>query len=95
MGTKTVPCALHLFICLNTDPIKLTGGHIQLFSPSQFSVNVSTALEFGQKYLELKRVVLEFKLSANRSIVKRPNRSLILLKVVWSIDQSSVSLNLL
>ena len=44
---------------------------------------------------ELKPDVCLFKLSANRSIVKGPKRFEMLLKLILSIDQSSVSLYLL
>ena len=90
-----MPLALHFSMCLSTDPIRLTGGHTQLLSLDQSSVNASTPSVLGQKYFELKRANLVFELSANLSIVNGPKRPLITLNVALSIDQSSVSSSLL
>ena len=46
-GTIIVPLAMQLSACPITLGAKLTGGHHQLFSPDQSTVNASTASETG------------------------------------------------
>ena len=54
-GTTKVPLALHIRACWTTRGTRYTGGHNQLFSSRQSTVNASTASEPGFQNHELNR----------------------------------------
>ena len=58
-GTTNVPTALHTCAWPITLGISVMGGHHQLFSPPQFTVNASTASEPGFQHLLLNQGVCQ------------------------------------